>query len=124
LRSYEFVYIISPEIEEENLQGVTDKIGQLIANGGGQVVRLDSWGRRRLAYPIKKFREGHYIVAQIQLEPGAISELKRSLGLTEEVIRYLLVRTDEAEKEGVQVQEEPSEEQRDAEDTEQQEPGG
>lgn len=124
MRSYEFVYIISPEIEEENLQGVTDKIGQLIANGGGQVVRLDSWGRRRLAYPIKKFLEGHYMVAQIQLEPGAITELKRSLGLTEEVIRYLLVRTDEAEKAAAQVQEKPSEEQRDAHDTEQQEPGG
>jgi len=138
LRNYEFTYIISPEIEEENLEGVTERIGGLIANSGGRVLQLDSWGRRRLAYPIQKFREGHYMVAQVQLEPGAISELKRSLGLTEEVIRYLLVKTGEEEAERVEVHEEPFEEstervevqeeplpeQAEAEDVEEQESGG
>jgi len=95
LRNYEFIYIVSPEVEEEDLEGVTEKVGQMIADGGGQVMRLDPWGRRRLAYPIRKFHEGYYMVAQIQLEPGAISELGAKLGLTEEVIRYLLVRADE-----------------------------
>jgi len=95
LRNYEFVYILSPEVEEENLESITEKIGQMIASRGGQVLQLDSWGRRRLAYPIQKFHEGHYMLAQIQLEPEAILELKRSLGLTGEVIRYLLVRTDQ-----------------------------
>ncbi len=111
MRRYEFVYIISPEVEEENLEGVTGRVGQLIANSGGQVLRLDSWGRRRMAYPIRKFRDGHYMVAQIQLEPGGITELRRSLGLTEEVIRYLLVRTEE-EIEPAEVPETPVEEER------------
>ena len=152
MRNYEFVYIVSPEVEEENLESVTEKIGQLIANGGGQVLRLDSWGRRRLAYPIQKFREGHYVVARIQLEPGAISELRRSLGLTEELIRYLLIKTDEEagelveayeepleeeservevheepleeESEHIEVDEEPSDERSDSEDVEEQELGG
>jgi small subunit ribosomal protein S6 len=94
LRYYEFVYIVSPEVEEEDLETVTTRVGQMIVDGGGEVVRLQSWGRRRLAYPIRRFREGHYLVAHIQMEPEAISGLKGKLALTEEVIRYLLVKTD------------------------------
>jgi small subunit ribosomal protein S6 len=94
LRNYELVYIISPEVEEEDLEGVTERVGQLIADGGGEVLELSSWGRRRLAYPIQKFGDGHYILARIQLDPGALPELRRVLGLTEEVIRYLLIRTE------------------------------
>jgi small subunit ribosomal protein S6 len=108
LRNYEFVYIISPEVEEEDLERVTEKVSQMIADAGGQVLRLDPMGRRRLAYPIRKFREGHYVLAQIELEPGAISEFKARLGLTEEVIRHLLVRAEEVE--GARVEAVPSEE--------------
>jgi small subunit ribosomal protein S6 len=95
LHTYEFMYILSPEVEEEDLQAVTTRIGQLIADGGGEVLRLDPWGRKRLAYPIKKFREGHYVLAYIQLDPGAVSQLRARLALTEEVIRYLLLRREE-----------------------------
>jgi small subunit ribosomal protein S6 len=95
LRSYEFMYIVSPEVEHEDLENVTARIGQMIAERGGEVLRLESWGRRRLAYPIRRFREGYYIVAHIQLEPAAISDLQARLGLAEEVIRYLLVKADE-----------------------------
>jgi small subunit ribosomal protein S6 len=95
LRYYEFMYIVNPEIEADDLQEVTARVGQMIADGGGEVLRLESWGRRRLAYPIRKFREGHYLVAYIQLDPEAIAGLKGRLALTEEVIRYLLVKTEE-----------------------------
>jgi small subunit ribosomal protein S6 len=95
LRYYEFMYIVNPEIEADDLQEVTARVGQMIADGGGEVLRLESWGRRRLAYPIRRFREGHYIVAYIQLDPEAIAGLKGRLALTEEVIRYLLVKTEE-----------------------------
>lgn len=88
------MYIVNPEIEADDLQEVTAKVGQMIADGGGEVLRLESWGRRRLAYPIRKFREGHYVVAYIQLDPDAIAGLKGRLALTEEVIRYLLVKID------------------------------
>ena len=95
MRYYEFMYIVNPEIEADDLQEVTARVGQMIADGGGEVLRLESWGRRRLAYPIRRFREGHYIVAYIQLDPEAIAGLKGRLALTEEVIRYLLVKTEE-----------------------------
>ncbi len=108
MRHYEFMYIVSPEVEEESLETVTEKVGQMIADGGGEVLRLDSWGRRRLAYPIRKFREGHYMLARIKLEPGAISEFRARLALTEEVIRHLLVRTEEGPPVEATPQEEPS----------------
>ena len=95
MRTYEFMYIVSPEVEEEDLEGLTSKIDQMITDGGGEVLRRQPWGRRRLAYPIRNFREGHYTLDYVELEPTAISELKARLALTEEVIRYLLVRTDE-----------------------------
>lgn len=115
MRNYEFVYIISPEVEEEDLQGVTERIGRMIADGGGEVVRLDSWGRRRLAYPIRRFREGHYMVAQIQLEGSAISELRARLALTDEVIRYLLVRAEEVAPAEARRHEEPPPDQEEVE---------
>ena len=115
MRNYEFVYIISPEVEEEDLQGVTERVGRMIADGGGEVLRLDSWGRRRLAYPIRRFREGHYVVAQIQLEGGAISELRARLALTEEVIRYLLVRAEEVTPVEARPHEEPPPDQKEVE---------
>jgi small subunit ribosomal protein S6 len=95
LRNYEFMYIVSPEVEAEDLEQITDKVGQMIADGGGEVMRLASWSRRRLAYPIRKFHEGHYVLTHLQMDPQALSGLRARLALTEEVIRYLLVRTEE-----------------------------
>lgn len=94
MRYYEFMYIVNPEVEADDLQEVTARLGQMIADGGGEVLRLESWGRRRLAYPIRRYHEGHYVVAYIQLDPEAIAGLKGRLALTEEVIRYLLVKID------------------------------
>jgi small subunit ribosomal protein S6 len=99
LHTYEFLYIVSPEVEEEDLEAVVARIGQMITDGGGQVLHLESWGRKRLAYQIRKFREGHYILTYLELDPGAVSQLRARLALTEEVIRYLLVRTEEAPRE-------------------------
>ncbi|HJX37478.1 MAG TPA: 30S ribosomal protein S6 [Anaerolineae bacterium] len=94
MRTYEFMYIVNPELEQEALEQLTSRIEQMIAAAGGQVLQLRSWGRRRLAFPIRRFHEGHYHVAYLQLEPNAIGDLRGRLALTEEVIRYLLVRTE------------------------------
>ena len=97
MRKYELVYIVRPDIEEGDLEGVTAKIGQLVTGSGGELAQLDSWGLRRLAYRIRKFREGYYVLAKVNLEPTGLVELRRGLALMEEVIRYLLVRVDEEE---------------------------
>jgi small subunit ribosomal protein S6 len=79
-------------MEEEGLEAVKSKVNEAINANGGQVKEVDVWGKRRLAYPIQRLREGYYIVNRVQLEPKAIKEVERSLKLSEEVIRYLLVR--------------------------------
>jgi small subunit ribosomal protein S6 len=94
LRTYEFMYIVDPDLEQEALEQLTSRIERMITEAGGEVLRLRSWGRRRLAYPIGRFREGHYHVAYLQVEPSAIVDLRGRLALAEEVIRYLLVRTE------------------------------
>jgi len=94
MRNYEFTFIIHPEVEDEGVTEVTEKVSRFITEGGGQVTSVDHWGRRRLAYPIQKQTEGYYVLMQVQLDPQSINKLERNLKLTEEVIRYLLVRTE------------------------------
>jgi len=93
---YELVFIVQPEMEEEPLTAQVEKIKQTISDLKGQVYQVDPWGRRRLAYPIKKHREGFYFLIQMALPSSAVRSLERSLKLMEDVIRYLIVRQDEA----------------------------
>ena len=95
MRDYELVTILRPDITDENLPAVTDRIGQWVSGQGGEVTKFDVWGRRRMAYPIREFREGNYVISQLRLEPRATTELERSLKLSEDVLRYLLVRAGE-----------------------------
>lgn len=95
MRNYELTFIIHPEVEDEGITDMLEKVSQFITDGGGQVARVDRWGRRRLAYPIKKQTEGYYVLMQVQLDPQSIGELERNLKLTEEVIRHLLVRAED-----------------------------
>jgi small subunit ribosomal protein S6 len=95
LRDYELVTIIRPDIADENLTAVTDRIGQWVTAQGGEVGKVDVWGRRRMAYPIRDFREGNYVISQLRIGARATTELERSLKLSEDVLRYLLVRVGE-----------------------------
>jgi small subunit ribosomal protein S6 len=95
MRNYEFTFIAHPDVEDEGLAGVTEKVSQFITESGGQIANVDHWGRRRLAYPIQKQTEGYYVLMQVQLDPKSIGELERNLKLTEEVIRHLLVRVED-----------------------------
>lgn len=90
--SYELAYIINPQLDEAGISAVEERISQIVATVGGEVTSLNRWGRRRLAYPIKKQREGIYVLMQLQLQPQKVADLERGLKLTEEVIRYLLVK--------------------------------
>jgi small subunit ribosomal protein S6 len=92
LRDYELVTIFRPDIADENLGAVTDRLGQWIVAQGGEVTKVDLWGRRRMAYPIRDFRDGNYVLTQLRLEARGTNELERSLKLSEDVLRYLLVR--------------------------------
>jgi small subunit ribosomal protein S6 len=95
LRDYELVLVINPEIPEEEVPSTIDKVSQFITGRGGEVAEVNRWGRRKLAYPIRRHLEGNYVVTQFRLDPNQVASLEVSLELTEEVIRHLVVRTDE-----------------------------
>jgi small subunit ribosomal protein S6 len=94
LRDYELVVILSPEIGDDV---VTDSIERLVSQGissrGGEVVEMNHWGRRRLAYPIARHMEGNYVVSQVKLDPGTVSDLESSFRISEEVIRHLIIKS-------------------------------
>jgi small subunit ribosomal protein S6 len=95
LRDYELVLVIDPDIVEEDVPSAIDKVSQFITGRGGTVAGVNRWGRRKLAYPIRRHIEGNYVLTQFRLDPNQIAGLESSLGLVEEVIRHLVVRTDE-----------------------------
>lgn len=95
MRDYELMVVLSPELDEAGVDATTERLGTQISERGGEVVDVQKWGRRRLAYPIAKHRDGFYTVAKLKLAPEHADPLERSLRLNESVIRHLLVRLDE-----------------------------
>ena len=95
LRDYELVVILSPEIEEPNLDASIEKFQQSITSRGGEIVDTNNWGRRRLAYPIKRHLEGNYVVSQIKLDPADVPALESGLRISEEVLRHLIIKAGE-----------------------------
>ena len=95
MRNYELVLILNPEIADENVGAVNERVGQWVSAGGGEVVSTNPWGRRRLAYPIREQREGNYIVTQLRIAPKATAELERNLRLADDILRHLLIRLEE-----------------------------
>ncbi len=91
---YELVYIVRPTVDEQALAAVNERVERIVAGNGGEITRRDDWGKRRLAYPITKFNEGFYSVLQLNLPRPAVREIERSLKLTEDILRYIVVRLD------------------------------
>ncbi|OUM93704.1 MAG: 30S ribosomal protein S6 [Thermobacillus sp. ZCTH02-B1] len=91
MRKYEVLYIVRPDVEQEALQSVVEKFNAIISNGG-QVIKSEIMGKRRLAYEIKKFRDGIYVVVNFSAPPEVVKELDRVMRISDEVIRHLIVR--------------------------------
>jgi small subunit ribosomal protein S6 len=95
VREYELLFVLTPDLTEEDVAAATERITALITNRGGEVTKVDAWGRRRLAYPIRHRLDGYYTVVRFRLEPRLLEEVDRSLRLTEQVLRHLIVRAEE-----------------------------
>ncbi len=91
LRDYEMVLIISPEIIDETLDNTIDKISKFITENGGTISDAERWGKRKLAYPIKHFMEGNYVLTRFQLKPTSCKEFESKLQVSEEILRHLLI---------------------------------
>jgi small subunit ribosomal protein S6 len=91
LRKYEVMLILPPEADEKVVQGVTDRISQVLELQGGKVGAVNKWGKRRLAFEIRRQTEGFYVVAEFEAEPETVKELDRVLALADDVIRFKVV---------------------------------
>jgi small subunit ribosomal protein S6 len=95
MRNYEVAFIAQPDLDEASLTALLERTKGWITAAGGQIAQVDQWGRRKLAYPIHKQTEGHYVFIQTQLPATATREIERSLRLTEQVLRFMIIRADE-----------------------------
>ena len=93
-RDYELGFILNPEVNEEQSRAIQERIEQIVNNFGGQIMRVNQWGRRRLAYPIEHHRDGLYVFIDMILTPETVTELDRTLKVSEEVLRHLIKRRD------------------------------
>ena len=92
MRDYELAFIVMPNVDDNGVTAVVDKVSQFVKSANGEVASVDVWGRRTLAYPINNHREGIYVLFQAKMPPAALVELERNLKLSEEIIRYLLIK--------------------------------
>jgi small subunit ribosomal protein S6 len=92
LRDYELVFIISPEVAEDRCDTIIENISRFITEKGGVVSEVERWGRRKLAYPIKSFVEGSYVLSRFKLKPTLSKDLEANLRISEDIVRHLLVK--------------------------------
>lgn len=93
-RDYELGFILNPEVNEDQIRAILERIEQIVRNYDGQIVKVNQWGRRRLAYPIQHHRDGYYTFIDMILTPETVLELDRTLKVSEEVMRHLVKRRD------------------------------
>jgi len=91
MRKYELVCIVHPDLDETAFNGIIEKVKGWISETSGSVDKVEVWGRKRLAYTIKKQREGQYVMFNLGLEPAATTSLEKNLRFLEPVIRYMLI---------------------------------
>ena len=97
-RNYEVMFIVRPDVEEADVDKIVETFSGYITTGGGTVKSVEKMGRRRLAYTVRKFNDGIYILLIVEAPASLIAEIERRLRVSEQVIKFITVRTDEEEK--------------------------
>src|SRR6266851_6657877 len=97
-RTYEIMFIVRPDVEEADLDKLIEGFSANVTNGGGEVKTVEKMGRRRLAYTVRKFNDGFYVLLTIAAAGSLIAEIERRLRVSEQVIKFITVRMDEEEK--------------------------
>ncbi len=90
MRDYELVFIVHPDLETAAIEEVVEKVKGWVDEEGGQISKEDQWGKRKLAYPIRKKTEGYYVLLETRMPQTAIAPLERNLRLLEPVMRFLI----------------------------------
>ncbi|MBP9015193.1 MAG: 30S ribosomal protein S6 [Candidatus Atribacteria bacterium] len=97
MNNYELGVIFRPTLSEEELNSEVEKLKAFLGEKG-EVVKVDLWGRRKLAYSVQKYQEGYYVFFNFKISPSQVTEVKRWISLNEKIIRHLLVKEDEREE--------------------------
>ncbi len=97
-RLYEVMFIVRPDVEDEEADKLIDSLSTTVKNGGGEVKSVEKMGRRKLAYLVRKFADGNYVLLTVAADGPVVHELERRLRVTEQVIKFITVRMDEEEK--------------------------
>lgn len=94
MREYELFVIIHPDLDENAVRDLVTRVSNWITEDGGEITKTDFWGKRELAYLIRKQRQGQYVLFQANMNPAAGTKLERNLGYLETVLRYMLIARD------------------------------
>ena len=95
MRQYETMVLLSPELTDETVEEKISGFEKKVTEGGGEVLNVDRWGKKRLAYPINRQRHGIYVIVSYHSEPGVVTDIERDMRIDEETWRYMTVRIDE-----------------------------
>jgi small subunit ribosomal protein S6 len=90
MRRYELMLLFRPDLEDDKLQSAVEKVTRAIVNAGGTLTKVSPWGKRRMAYEIKHFREASYFLLHFDIAPSAIREIERGMLISEEILRHLV----------------------------------
>lgn len=90
MRNYEVIFIVHPELDESSFTETVEKVQGWITESGGTITKTDIWGKRRMAYEIRKQREGQYVYMETTMEPSFVSELERNFRFQEPVMRFII----------------------------------
>jgi small subunit ribosomal protein S6 len=90
MRRYELMLLFRPDLEDDKLQSAVEKVTRAIVNAGGSLTKVSPWGKRRLAYEIKHFREASYFLIHFDIAPAEVRGIERGILITEEILRHLV----------------------------------
>ena len=95
MRTYEALYIVRPDVRDDDVQTIAKEVETLVTQNGGAIVRSETWGKRKLAYEVQKCSEGYYILLRFESAPPFVARIENHFRLTDAIIRYLVVLFDE-----------------------------
>ncbi|MEG0644626.1 MAG: 30S ribosomal protein S6 [Cetobacterium sp.] len=94
MKKYELMFIINPTILEEGRETVIAKVNNILTTAGATILKSEKWGERKLAYPIDKKKTGFYVLTTLEMDGTKLTEVESKLNITEEVMRYMVVKND------------------------------
>ncbi len=94
MNSYELLYIVKADMEEEARTALISRFSDLIVAAGGEITESDEWGKKKFAYPINYVNEGYYVLVNFKSQPTLIAELERNFRITEDTVRFMIVKKD------------------------------